>query len=292
MPLTNQVDNVTETNLDELSTQEDYDKEWDDDDASDQSIDESNSEEESNDDSSEDGDHEKAEETATAGSGTVDGENHSTPNVTADSSAESNDAGDIWADATDAQRLAFKKAQNELNRETGRARSQQQRNADLEKELKTTKSEYSEATREKGAYELEHPQLFDEVLGRLKNQQGVPAPADSPVSERDEPSEDIKVVFKVHPDAHDLMQTPEWGTFASGLTDEQKVQLESDNPFEFIDLLSEFKTVRRISAASGSTPDDLSDTLTSAGGSSSSASGVNKRRLSIQESYDREWDEG
>lgn len=288
--MTNQVDNVTETVTNELSEQEAYDAEWGEDDDSDQDINSNlSSDSESSDDSNEDGDHGKAEDTTTHGE-TVANDDQGNTNESANGSAESAADDDIWATATDAQKLAFKKAQNDLNRETGRARSQQQRNADLEKEVQAANAKYAEETRTKGEYETEHPELFNEVMDRIEARNGTHTQAAAAVDNGDELPDDIKLVFKIHPDANDLMQTSEWETFASNFTAEQTAQFEGDDPYAFVDLLAEYKTQRRIATHTSSSSDDLSDTLTQSTGSASATSKTNGRRLTAAESYDAEWD--
>jgi len=286
MPSTNQVMNVTEGNPSELSDEEAYAAEWERDDTSDQGSDDfTPAGGASYEDSTGNSDHGKAEETTTH-SGTVGNENQGGSQSSGNSSAESGVSDDIWSQATEAQRQAFTNAQNDLNRETSRAKSQQRLNADMQKELARAKADYHELTREKGTYEQEHPELFNEVFSRMKEVSD-PATQDTTASEGYEAlPEDIKLVFKVHPDANDLMQTPEWGTFASSLTVAQTAQMDSDDPFEFISLVSEFKTQRRMKSPSGSA---LQDTVTRSGGSSSAASRSTNRSLTEAEAYAAEW---
>jgi hypothetical protein len=285
MPLTNQVRNVTEGNNSELSDEEAYAAEWERDDTSDQGDDDFTSTGGvSFADSDGNSNHGKAEETTTH-SGTVGKGNQGGTNGSDNSSAESGVSDDIWAQATDAQRQAFTNAQNDLNRETSRAKSQQRLNADMQKELDKTKADYGELTRTKGTYEQEHPELFNEVFSRMKEVSG---PAQNTAADEGDDGlpDDIKLVFKVHPDANDLMQTPEWGTFASSLTSAQTAQMESDDPFEFISLVSEFKTQRRMNSPTGS---GLENTVTRSGGASSSASRSTTRSMTDDEAYAAEW---
>ena len=288
--MTNQVTNVTENENEVLSNEDAYDAEWDNDDDSDLITDPfTQDDDKSVSDSTNDVNHGNAEEAPTE-SGTVADETQDNLDKPTEGSAESSDGGDIWANASESQKLAFKQAQNDLSRETGRAKSQQQLNASLQKELENRNALYAEETREKGAYETEHPELFNEVLGVMESRNGLSqSQADVATDSTGDNPEDIQLVFKVHPDAHDLMQTPEWGNFAGNLNAHQTKQLNSDDPFDFIDLMSEYKTQKRVSAHNSS--GDLEDTLTSSSrGSGSSASAPNRRNLSVSESYDAEWE--
>lgn len=293
--MTNQVMNVTDTNDADLSEEELYDKEWAEDEAPDQGQSDHPPLEDNRDSQgSALSNQEKAEDTGSATSRTVsEGLGSDTPDTTKGTPSGGSTEEDIWAAATEAQRLAFLKAQNDFNSMSGRARAEQQRRADLEKELEKERAEKARLTRQKGTYETEHPELFDEVLNVLKSEQGFAQPTQPASPNQSVVDAGVKTVLQVHPDAQDLMQSDEWSGYVSSLDSNQRALLESDNPYEFIDLLNSFKTDRAVKAAlkATSTPvnedDLLSDSITAKQGSASRAQVTGS--MSDEEAYDAEW---
>lgn len=194
---------------------------------------------------------------------------------------------DIWAQATPAQRQAFLKAQNDFQAMKGRHRTDSQRKADLEKELATAKATLAEASRVKGTYETEHPELFQEVTQYLTTK-GVTAPVAA--ADTDEIPEDLKIVFKVHADVGDVMKTPEWAAYQTAFTPEQTAQFNSDNAFDFIDLITSFKTDQAVSRATNRNAELLAASAGAGGRGTGSQVTAKKSNMTDRESYDAEWD--
>jgi len=292
--MTTQGQNVTGSAKEELSAEEQYNQEWENESDSDQA--DSNTNQDSvapKADGLESDTEERAEDTGSATSRTADNENRGTPSGNSSSnSSGSKDDDDIWAGATEAQRLAFNKAHNDFNSMSGRTRAEQRRADDLAKELAQERSKLAQLNRTKGTYETEHPELFDEVMEVIKSRNPVqPEAQPSPVSD-EQLDEDIKTVYKVHPDAQDLMTSPDWKDYVEGLTEPQRQQFNSDNPYEFIDLLSSYKTHIAVKAATKgskqySEDDILDDTVTRTPGTSSRSPA--KAAMSDEDAYDSEW---
>jgi len=288
--MTNQV-NDTGSGQTELSEEELYDQEWEAEGDSDQAPSAGNSDytDDSN-DSDEPLAEERAGDTGSATSRTAVKGNSSTTKASPSANHSGGKAdSDIWEGATDAQRLAFLKAQNDFNSMSGRAKAEQQRRADLEREIENQRTEQARVNRKKGTYETEHPELFDEVNEYLRSS--------GQVSYKEEPKantkgdDDIRTVFKVHPDAQELMLQDDWQQYTKALSDTQQRQLESDDPYEFIDLINSFKTHRAVRAATRSAnvqDDDLLDeSVTRSPGTSSRAPA--KGAMSDDEAYEAEW---
>lgn len=285
--MTNQVD-VTETDTKSLSDEEQYEAEWGKDDDSDQVVDLATSEDaDSEKDREEDGDQGKAEDAGTATPETVNaGTGDTTPDGTDNPKADG-DGGDIWADAPEELRSAYLKAQNERDSAVGRANSFRDEKARLEKEFEAAQLRLSEATREKGVYEQEHPELFDEVLKVVESR--TPQPADTSENAGEELDEAAKAVLKVHPDAYNLMQTDAWSDFASSASPELQAKLNSDDPYEFIDYVNEFKIEQRLAAARSETPTTPDDDTPPPPPPGTGSRPGNPSPQSDDDGYDEEW---
>lgn len=292
--MTNQVENVTENQNTELSVDEEFDLEWEKDEESDQlSADDNSSSESSEADSDDSADHGKAEDNGPETDGTVDDESSSdTSGDDSESDSGQTDEDDIWAGASEAQRQAFEKSQNDLNSMTGRARKEREDRLALERDFENTQRELREHTRTKGAYETEHPELFNEVKTYLEEsgyQKQSAEPQDDTGSE--EPDDDVKLVMKIHPDASDLMQSDAWSDFVGDLSAENQKLLESDDPYDFVDLMYSFKTDQKIKEIQASQQqqeqEEEDDSVVHQGGSSTSA--PRKTTLTVEEDFDQEW---
>ena len=292
--MTNQVENVTGTATEELSAEELYNLEWESESDSDQADAPTlQGNTPSDDDSSKFDSKGRAEDTGPATSRTADSESSRSPKGKSSSNPSGGQGDDdIWEGATEAQRLAFNKAQNDFNSMSGRTRAEQQRRADLEKELELERQKLAQINRKKGTYETEHPELFDEVLEVLQSRNPVQPTAQGDTQGNPKMDEDIRTVYKVHPDAQDLMTSQDWASFSEDLTVAQRQQFESDDPYEFIDLLNSFKTYVAVKAVTKgsrqySDEDILDDAVTRAPGSSSR--GPAKAAMSDEDAYDSEW---
>lgn len=290
--MTNQV-NVTESNQPELSDDEQYEAEWADEDETVQSpSSEPSSDDTSDSDHSDDTDHGKAEETGDAASGTVgDDTQGNTSEAQEQEAGEQTNPDDIWADAPEHLRQAYLKAQNDLNAQTGRLDAERKRIQQLEDNLNSTSAELREHTREKGEYETEHPELFKEVLTVFESRlPQVTQPAESENTE-EELTDEIKLVLKYHPDVHDLMATPEWAAAEQNFTPEQKLQFDSPDPVEFINLVSNVKQnlANQATQSSSSSAQERLEQATTAGPSGQPSSPA-KVNLTDDEQYDAEWE--
>jgi len=288
--MTNQVNNVTENGSAVNSDIDAYDAAWDEEDDLDQTSDSSEQIKAIVGDSTPAIDQENASMDDPESDVTVaDESNSDTPATEEEAPSGEHDPSDIWADANDAQRAELVKLQNDLKSMSGRTASERNAKAALEKELQTTKSELREFTRTKGLYETEHPELFQEVTTYLE-EAGVTQPnADMSGGGTDVNDDDIKTVFRVHPDAHDLMQTDEWSAFVGDLPSDLQAKYGSDDPFDFIEVLTEFKVSSR-SAKPKAQPKPKPKAVPNArlGGNGSRPSAT--QHLSDQQGYDAEWD--
>jgi hypothetical protein len=282
-----QQDNGTTLDTKELSDAELYELEWEDDDAKSDSHDSGTGQEE---DGSETKGHEKANGGETVSNPVVpDAKAEGSPEGSNEGSAESSDS-DIWAGASEAQKVAYKNAQNGLNAMSGRARVSSKKQTDLEKELQKSKRELAEFTRTKGTYETEHPELFDEVRTAFASSTSQ-ASEQSSAATSDEVPDDIRVVFAAHPDASEVMASPEWAAFQSSLTGEQITQNNSDDPADFINLVSTFKTQEAVRKSAPSRSQVLLDAASGSAGGSKSTPSQKKAGMTAKEAYDAEWNE-
>ena len=200
---------------------------------------------------------------------------------------------DIWANASLPQREAYKKAQNDFNAMKGRHKNAEHRAAALQTEFEKVQSQLAETSREKGVYEQEHPELFQEVKALMNAEQGVPA------AESGSPSnEELQVVFKVHPDVQDIMATEDWTNFTSKFSAEQQNKFDSPNPYDFIDLVGEYKQAKAVQKANTNLSNtEVSESarrkalLEESSPAEGKASQPNpaKQNMSEEEQYDSEW---
>lgn len=286
-------DQVNETDPVEnaVSEDDDYDAEWD--------LEEKDSSEPEADKVSEDAPstnkvEEKVAELDTVSSTAKPEANESvSPETSEVTPAEGSAPEDIWANASLSQREAYKKAQNDFNAMKGRHKNAEHRASALQTEFEKVQGQLAETTRKKGVYEQEHPELFQEVKALMNTEQGVPAAEGTDVS-----NDELQVVFKVHPDVQDIMATEDWKGFTSELSAEQQNKFDSPNPYEFIDLIGEYKQAKAVQKANtniSSTEVDESARrkalLEESSPMEGKASQPNpaKQNMSDEEQYDSEW---
>lgn len=276
----------TEKQEEELSDEEQYEQEWGEDAAT---SDTATSDDSSKDDGSETADQEKADDDETVSTSEVPDENEEgSPESSTTDSAE-NVSDDIWANATEAQKVAFRNARNGLNAMKGRANVSATKQAALEKELKKATTALTEATRVKGEYETNHPELFNEVksLFTTDSSETTDGGEASETSEVDN-EDDIRAVFKAHPDASLVMATDAWLDFQDNLSEADTKRYNSDDPADFIALMSDFK-VQEAQAKTKASSSVLDDAAVDTKGSGSRPS-PKKTVMTDQEAYDAEWD--
>lgn len=212
------------------------------------------------------------------------------PETLEESSAESETSGDIWANAPAELKDAYEKAQNDFRAMKGRHKNAEHRAAALQKEFDKVNGQFAEVTRKKGVYETEHPELFNEVKEMMESR----LPQAESAETDQEPSEDLQVVFKVHPDASNILNSTEWETYKSAFTVEQQNKFDSPDPYEFIDLMNEFKQEQKIAQVKASYTDEsdrrkaVLEEASSAEGKASKPSSI-KNNLSVSEAYEAEW---
>lgn len=212
------------------------------------------------------------------------------PETPENNSAESETSGDIWANAPAELKDAYEKAQNDFKAMKGRHKNAEHRAAALQKEFDKVNNQFAEVTRKKGVYETEHPELFNEVKELMESR----LPQAESAEAAQEPSEDLQVVFKVHPDASDILNSTEWETYKSAFTVEQQNKFDSPDPYEFIDLMNEFKQEQKVARVKASYEDEgarrkaVLEEAASAEGKASKPSST-KSNLSVDEAYDAEW---
>jgi len=195
---------------------------------------------------------------------------------------------DIWANASPSQREAFLKAQNDFKAMKGRHKNAEHRAAALQTEFEKVQSQLVASTRKKGVYEQEHPELFQEVKALMDTERGASA-----VESGDASTDELQVVFKVHPDVQDVMATEEWQKFISELTAEQQNKFNSSNPYDFIDLVGEYKQVEAVQKANIEVDESarrksLLEEASPAEGKSSQPDPT-KKSMSDEDAYDTEW---
>lgn len=270
-----------------LSDEEAYDKEWDEDEES-----SSKQPDESPDSNIKTEDDESSESDTASDNEVVNSEGNTAPENNDSSPAEEVSGDDIWANATEEQRQAFEKVQNDFKSVTGRHKSAEQRKAELEKEFKELKAKHHELTREKGEYEQNHPELFNEVLEVVASRTQAETDAHTEDTDEDahDEADDIRAVYKAHSDLEDVMSSPEWSTFTQELSDEQQTKYNSLDPLDFISLVTEFKVDRAAKASAQTetkaTEVEESGTVNSGSGSKPDARVI----MSDDDLYDAEWE--
>lgn len=284
--MTQQV-NGTEQETGELSDAEQYAKEWDEDDATSGDSSKANA---NVDDNSNATDQEKATSTATVTEGVVsNGHTAGSPKSSPTDSAESG-VDDIWAGATEAQRVAYNNAHNGLNAMKGRAKASSQKQSGLEKELQKSNAELAEINRQKGTYETEHPELFNEMKTLYASNISAAAEGSSEEGHSAEMTDDIRVVFKAHPDANAVMASQDWVAFQNTFTDDQTRQFDSEDPADFIQLMTDYKVQEAVRKSTPSKNDLLLNEAAGHSGGSSSQPNSKRSAMTAQEAYDDEWD--
>lgn len=295
--MTDQVKNDTDDQNTGLSDDELYELEWEEDEDGTDHSDSSDTTQDdtSDDDSTGENVDGKAEEGGPETDQTVDEDSSKDDSGdSSDSSSGTNDDDDIWAGLNEVQRAELKKLQNDQSSAVGRAAAVQRQLSEREKELEAKEAELRAATRTKGNYETEHPELFNEVKDYLEaegyQKPATQSPQDQDEANADEPDDDVKLVMRAHPDAANLMQTDEWSDFVGNLDGELKDKAQSDDPWDFIDLVNEFKVAQRVSQAQQNVApqDDEDDSVVVRGKSSQSQ--TKRGALTADEEYDLEWE--
>jgi len=284
--MTEQV-NVTENNVSADSDIDDYDSEWAKEDTDSSSSPVTKVVEDTPPAIVE----EKADELDTAkGESEPSAEESVSPADPEVSSAESEVSGDIWANAPSELKEAYEKTQNDFKAMKGRHKNAEHRAAALQKEFEKVNNQLGEATRKKGVYEVEHPELFNEVKEMVESR----LPSAQSAETGTEQSEDLQVVFKVHPDASDILNSGEWDSFKDKFTPDQQTKFDSPNPYEFIDLLNEYKQEQKVAEVKSSYEDEsarrkavLEEASPTEG--KSSKPNPQKTNMTEDEAYDAEW---
>jgi hypothetical protein len=202
---------------------------------------------------------------------------------------------DIWATATPAQKEAFLKAQNDFRAMKGRHQSSEKEKSDLQKELEKAQRSLSEATREKGVFETENPELFAELMSAVDTRLPKEQETQAEQPDSDGGDLDLKPVFKAHPDASDVVASEEWAEFQNNMTVQETALFQSEDPFDFIQLMTDFKVKQALAKAAASkqeneTDDPLDDAATVSRGGSSVPS-KKPTVLNDQDAFDAEWDD-
>lgn len=192
---------------------------------------------------------------------------------------------DIWANASEAQRQAYLKAQSDFQAMVGRHKSSEKTKAALQKELDKAQAALHEATREKGTYETTHPELFKEVETYVSSK--LPKPQES--SEPHESDDDLAPIFKLHPDAAEILNSAEWKDFESRMDGRLKEKYESDDPLDFASVLTDYKLDQAVKKKASENEALLAAAATGSGGTSSKPATVVRGR-SVAEDYDAEWE--
>lgn len=293
-------DRVNETgkNKEELSDDELYELEWGEDEDSDGSAGQAQDDDDSaDDDGSDDSYQEKAESEDTASQQSVaEGEGTVPRGVQQPAPAEGQADDDPWANVPAELRQAYLNAQNGLQAMKGRERAVSQKARALEKELEATRGKLSEATRQKGPYETNHPELFEEVRKAM----GYSTPSTPQASQtkdsasQDGGDDDLEAVYRIHPDAPQILQSEEWAAFEKSMSTEQKQQYSSPDPLDFISLVQDFKIQRAARAVQATAKDRNAELLAAADAAvdkgTSSRADRNKTRMTDDEAYDAEWE--
>lgn len=212
----------------------------------------------------------------------------SSPEGTDTESAETGDD-DLWSNATESQRAAYSKAENEYKAMMGRNRVASQRADQAEAELREAQEELNrlrEQTREKSEYELQHPELFEAFRSEMDSRIA-PLQAQQSTSETDDLDAAASAVLEAHPNAGDLMNSTEFNGWLASQPNYVVNAMESTNPADIISILDSYTA-----NLPSDTPDTSGlDAISTPDTSSSQPDTRPKESLSAQEQYDAEWED-
>lgn len=278
--------------MNDISQQEelsDYDAEWGSDDDT-----------QENSDVSAESNQESSEEATAASQEAPTDEVVETPEETTDSSAESDAEDDIWANATEAQKEAFRRAENEKLAASNRVKSIGDRLANNGRQLQTLRAEKAElekANRKPTEFEQEHEQYgknINEMIERTINERLPPVVEDERSPEQIE-DETLNIIETAHPDVGVMYNSSEMQAM---LADDPVLKhdgrallfseaLHSPDPHMAVIALNHFKATTSTTDTSGNPLEDMQ--------SAESSSGKHDMRkqsqLSATEQYDREWEQ-
>ena len=263
----------------------DYDTEWElgDDDSSSSSVDAQDNQQ-----------TEEAADLAADSAQAVDQNNSSDVDQTDPAVGEEVD---IWAGASDAQRDAFRRAENEKIAADNRAKLNADKLADRGRELKTLRDETSElreATRPRTEFEQEHSTYANDINTMIEQRLEQRLPVQEELSQAEHDQMVYETITRAHPDAGDLYNSD--GVKELMQTDpvmklNGKAVLFSDalhspNPEDVNAALDFYK-------ASSPAPAPEPDPLESMQSTASRGNKVDMRtsdQLTSREQYDAEWD--
>lgn len=216
------------------------------------------------------------------------------------SPAVGNAGADIWANATEEQRMAFRRAENEKVAAAQRAKLNEDRLAERGRELKALREEKAaleEAQRVPTEFEQQHEQYAKDIDVIVERKLAGRLPPVAPVEQKTEAQveqEVFNVITQAHPDAGDLYNS----TGCQALLAQDPVfkhagraylfseALHSDDPNMAVAALSYYKSTLGDSPK----PKTGLESLVAASSVSGKSDMRTATQLTEKEKYDREWE--
>ena len=133
--------------------------------------------------------------------------NEGTTPDSVDTNSAVSEEDDLWAGASDAQRDAFRRAENEKIAAENRAKLNADKLADRGRELKTLRDETSElreATRPRTEFEQEHSTYANDINTMIEQRLSERLPVQDEQTEAERDQEVYEIITQAHPDAGDL----------------------------------------------------------------------------------------
>ena len=215
-----------------------------------------------------------------------------------DQSSEESEVVDVWAEATEAQREAFRRAENEKTAAENRAKLNSDKLAERGRELKTLReqsAELKELTREKTEFETEHSVYAKDIESMIDQRLQARLPVQEEIKQEEIDQQTFEAITNAHPTAADLYNSDGMKTL---LADDPVLKhggkaklfseiLHSNDPTEVIAALDYYKQSHSEPEAPDASGLEDMQATPSRGGKPDMR---HSSQLTSQERYDQEWE--
>ena len=211
------------------------------------------------------------------------------------SSAES-EVVDVWADSTEAQREAFRRAENEMTAANNRAKINSDKLAERGRELKALReksAELQEAARPRTEFETEHEVYASDINTMIEQKLNERIPVQEELSEAEVDQNTYEAITSAHPTAGDIYNSDAMKTLLAedpvfkhrGQPKLFSETLHSNDPADVIAALDYYKTLNHSEPSQDNGLSNMQTTQSRGGQHDMKHSS----QLSDQEAYAREW---
>ena len=211
-------------------------------------------------------------------------------------SSEESEVVDVWADASEDQREAFRRAENEKTAAENRAKINSDKLAERGRELKALRQEAAELqedTRPRTEFEQEHEVYANDINTMIEQKLQQRIPVQEELSEAEVDQMTYEAITRAHPTAGDLYNSESMKKLLAedpvfkhgGKPKLFSETLHSNDPADVIAALDYYKTLNHSEEAKDNGLSSMQSTQ-SRGGKPDMRS---LSQLSDKESYEREW---